>query len=78
MISAADSSFRSPNLFAAPLEGIRRGVEQAGEAAGKIASGDVSPENIVSEIQATIVVKANSVAMRTADEILGTILDAKA
>jgi hypothetical protein len=77
MISPADASGPT-NLFAAPLEGIRRGVAQASESAQKIASGDVSPENVVAQIQAEILVKANAVALRTADEILGTMLDTKA
>jgi hypothetical protein len=78
MITPADSSPRTINLFAAPLDGIRRGMEQANQAATKIAAGDVSPENVVSQIQAEILVKANAASMRTADEILGTLLDATA
>jgi hypothetical protein len=66
------------NLFAAPLQGIQRGLAQAGEAAGKIAQGDLSPQNIVSQIEAEILVKANAVSLRTADEILGALLDEEA
>jgi hypothetical protein len=66
------------DLFAAPLEGMRRGLAQAGQAAEKVASGDLSPENVVAQIQAGVLVKANAVAVQTADELLGSIIDLKA
>ncbi len=78
MISPTDSATRGLNLFAAPLQGIQRGMAQAGEAVQKIASGDLSPENIVQQMQAEVLVKANATALRTADEILGALLDEKA
>lgn len=78
MISPTSSASRNFNLLAAPLEGMRRGVEQMNAASTRIAAGDVSPENVVMQIQAEMLVKANAVSMRMADEILGSIIDAKA
>jgi hypothetical protein len=77
MISPAGAS-GPKDLFAAPLEGIRRGVAQVGEAAQKIAQGDVSPENVVAQIQGEILVKANAAVLRKTDEILGALLDTTA
>jgi hypothetical protein len=79
MISPAGSAgSNANNYFAAPLEGIRRGMAQAGEAAEKMARGDLSPENVVAQIQAEVLVKANVAVMRTTQEILGSIIDLKA
>jgi hypothetical protein len=77
MISPAGAS-GPDNLFAAPLEGIRRGVAQAGDAAVKIAQWDVSPENMIAQLQGEVLVKANAAVLRTADEIFGALLDTKA
>lgn len=74
MISSVGTS-SSPDLFAAPRQGIQRGIEQLNTAAGRIAEGDLSPENVVQEIQAEILVKANTVSARTAGEILGSLID---
>ena len=63
------------NLFAAPLQGMQRGVQQMNVAAERVAEGDLSPGNVVEQIQAEMLVKANVVAARTADEILGSLLD---
>ena len=74
MISSVGSVGRG-DLFAAPLEGMRRGVSQANTAAAGIAQGDVSPENMVGLIEAKIQVKASAAAARTADQLIGTLLD---
>jgi len=74
MISAT-SSAGMPDLFAAPLQGMRRGIEQMNAAAQQVAQGDISPDNVVQQIQAEVMVKANAIAARTADEILGSLLD---
>lgn len=74
MISSVGSS-GMPDLFAAPLQGIQRGMEQMSEAAQQVAEGDISPENVVQQMQAEILVKANVAAARTADQILGSLLD---
>jgi hypothetical protein len=77
MISPIASQGRM-DLFAAPLEGMRRGAAQAGQAAQNIAAGDLSPENVVAQIQAETLVKANAIAAKTAAGILGSIIDLKA
>lgn len=74
MISSINSS-GMPDLFAAPLQGIQRGVDQLNTAAQAVAQGDISPGNVVQQIQAEMLVKANVVAARTADQILGSLLD---
>ena len=68
----------SANLFTAPVQGIKRGVSEAGAAAQKIAEGDLSPNNFTSLIQAGIEIKANRAVAITADEMIGTLLDRKA
>ncbi len=74
MISSIEASGQ-PNLFAAPMRGIQRGMQQMSEAAQKVAEGDISAENVVQQISAEMLVKANAVAARTADEILGSLID---
>ena len=77
MIPAVGSPVRV-DMFFAPQEGLRRGVSQANAAAAGIAQGDVSPENMVGLIAAKIQVKASAAAARTADQLIGTLLDAVA
>lgn len=74
MVSSLSPSAHS-NLFAAPLQGIQRGMQQMGAAAQRVAEGDVSAANVVQQIEAEMLVKANVVAARTVDEILGSLLD---
>ena len=50
-------------------------MRQMAAAAENMANGDISPENVVQQIQAEVLVKANVVAARTADEILGSLID---
>ncbi len=71
MISAVGSS----GLLAAPLQGMQRGMQQLNTAAARVAEGDVSPENVVQQIQAEVMVTANAVTARTVDQILGSLLD---
>lgn len=65
-------------MHAASLEGMRRGVDQAGAAAQRMAEGEITPDNAVGMIEAEMLVKANAVAARTIDQLLGSLLDAKA
>ena len=65
----------TPDLFAAPRSGIERGMRQMHDAAQEIAQGEITPENVVQQIQAEVLVKANVMAARTADQILGSLLD---
>lgn len=78
MINATRSSGAAPYYFQNPLAGMRRAVEQANSAAQRIAEGDVSPENMVSTMEAKIMMKANAVTLKAADSMLGTLLDEKA
>jgi len=74
MFDAAGAPAAS-RLFAAPREGIARGIQQMNAAAARVAEGDLSPENVVAQIEAEVLVKANVAAARTADEILGSLID---
>ena len=64
-----------PDLFAAPRQGIERGIQQLNTAAGRIAQGDLSPGNVVQIIEAEMLVKANAVTARTAGDILGSLIN---
>jgi flagellar basal body rod protein FlgG len=68
----------STQYFQAPLQGMQRSVAQLNQAADKIAQGDVSPENIVSTMEAKIMFKANAQVVKTQDEMLGTLFNEKA
>lgn len=61
--------------FGSAMKGMTRSVEQFNKAAGKIASGDLSPENMVDMMQSEKMVKASTVALRTQDEVIGTLLN---
>jgi hypothetical protein len=74
MISGVQSS-RLLGLFGAPLDGLRRSQRKLEENAQAIARGDLSPDNIVGLIEAEKSFKANAVVVRTADRMVGTILD---
>ena len=74
MISPINSSSRI-NPFAAPVDGIRRAITQAGAASEKLADGEITPENMVALLEAKALVKANAASIRTADEIRRTLLD---
>ena len=71
-------NYSTSNLFANPLLGMRKAVEQANDASEKIADGDISPENIVSGMEAQIQMKANVATLRVADSLIGTLLDRRA
>jgi hypothetical protein len=77
MISSVGSSGPA-NLLASPLEGMRRGMRQAEQANEGIENGDDLPENMANLVEATVLVKANSIAARTADELIGSLLNTKA
>jgi hypothetical protein len=75
---APTGGFGPIDLFAAPLDGVRRGVRQHAEAGERMAAGDVSAENMVDLIEANVLVKANIAVLRSADKMIGSWLDAKA
>ena len=77
MISSLGSNIPA-NLFDAPTQGIKRGVNEANGAAQKIAEGEISPDNFTALLQAGIEIKANRAVAVTADEMIGTLLNRKA
>lgn len=52
-------------------------MRQQAESGERIAEGDLSPENMIGLIEAEAMVKANAVVLRSADELLGSLLDVK-
>mgnify|MGYP000961932689 CR=1 FL=1 len=77
MISSLGTSVSS-GLYDAPLQGIKRSLEDANSSAQKIASGDLSPDNFSALLQAEVQLKANRTVAVTTDEMIGTLLDKKA
>ena len=77
MISPA-SRFGQLELFDAPRQGMQRAFAQAGDAAGRIAEGEVTPDNMVDLLEAEALFKANAAVMRSADEMIGWLFDEKA
>jgi hypothetical protein len=60
------------------VQGIRRAINQADKAGENIAAGQIEPDNMIDLLQAAILVKANAATLKTADEMLGAILDTRA
>lgn len=77
MISSLGSGIPA-NIFDAPTQGIKRGLDEANGAAQKIAEGEISPDNFTALLQADIAIKANRAVAVTADEMIGTLLNRKA
>lgn len=74
----------SPNsLFATGVKGVQTGIAGANDAAGKIArlgteqGGDVATP-VVELKQNELQVKASAAVIKSADEMLGTLIDIKA
>jgi hypothetical protein len=74
MISSVNSH-RQLELFEAPRRGMQRAFAQAGDAAGRIADGDVSPDNMVDLLEAGTLAKANVAVMHAADDMIGWLFD---
>lgn len=74
-VTPASSSVN--NLFTSAQEGMQRALKQANVAADHLADGDVDPQPIVDLDEASIMLKLNAVTLRTADEMLGTLLNTK-
>ena len=68
----------SAGLFTAPVQGIKRGIDEANNAAQKIAEGAITPDNFTALIQAGIEIKANRTVAITADEMIGSLFNRKA
>jgi len=77
MISSVGPNL-SAGLFTAPVQGIKRGMDEANGAAQKIAEGAITPDNFTALIQAGIEIKANRAVAVTANEMIGTLLNRKA
>lgn len=67
----------APTYYNAPMRGINRAVEQINKAGQKIAEGDVSADNMVDMISSEKLMKASTVALRTQDEVIGSLLNVK-
>jgi hypothetical protein len=65
------------NLYAAPLLGMSRAVRQAQGAAEKVAKDGPSVEAMIELREARLLLKANAAVARTADEVVGAILNQK-
>lgn len=76
--SVASASFGQLELFEVPRQGLQRAFNQAGEAAARIAEGEVTPDNMVDLLEAEALVKANAAVLRTADDMIGWLFDEKA
>ncbi|HEU5078237.1 MAG TPA: hypothetical protein VFT72_03455 [Opitutaceae bacterium] len=77
LASSSVGSARS-NLFDLAASGMNRAFSKANAAGAQIANGDIEPQPFVDLIEAKASLKANAAVMRTADEMLGTLLDEKA
>jgi hypothetical protein len=81
MISSVASSpyaYGQLELFEAPKQGMQRAFAQAGEAAERIAAGEVTPDNMIDLMEAEALAKANTAVLRTADDMIGWLFDERA
>ncbi|HQF38896.1 MAG TPA: flagellar basal body rod C-terminal domain-containing protein [Opitutaceae bacterium] len=67
----------SANAVARAQEGMRRGLARFGTAAEEISRGNLDPSNVVGQIEGQRTYEMNAAVVRTADEMLGTLLDIK-
>ncbi len=65
----------SPDAFAIAQEGMRRGLARFSQAAADVVQNDATPENMVGLIEGQRVYEMNAKVLRTADEMLGTLLN---
>jgi flagellar hook protein FlgE len=76
MISPAGNDSGSyPYYFGGSLKGMNRAVETANRAAEKISNGEINAENMVDLMQSEKMMKASAAALRTQDEVIGTLLN---
>ena len=81
MISSVASSspyYGQLELFEAPKQGMQRAFAKAADSAGRIANGEVTPDNMVGLLEAEELAKANAAVLRTADDMIGWLFDEKA
>lgn len=60
-----------------PMLGVRRAFAQMDGASEKISQGDVSAQNMVKLMESEKMAKASMVALRTQDDVIGTLLNIK-
>lgn len=77
-VASSSSYYGQLELFEAPKQGMQRAFAQAGEAAARIADGEVTPDNMVGLLEAETLVAANAAVLRTADDMIGWLFDEKA
>ena len=56
---------------------MRRGLARFGTAAEEISRGNLDPSNVVGQIEGQRTYEMTAAVVRTADEMLGTLLDIK-
>lgn len=64
-----------PGTLMTAVQGLKRASAQAGEAAGRIAGGEIEPRTVVAPKTAETAFKANAAVIRTADEMQHRLLD---
>lgn len=74
-VSPSSSSIHT--LFASSSEGVHRAIAKANRAGEQLANGELDAEPLIDLNEAAILVRLNTAAMRTADEMLGSLLDVK-
>jgi len=64
-----------PDSFAVAQEGMRRGLARFNEGSQAVAQGNLDPGGVVGMIEGQRTYEMNAKVLRTADEMLGTLLD---
>ena len=65
------------NLFSSARDGIHRAVTKANSAGEQLANGELDAEPLIDLDQAALLVKLNTAALRTGDEMFGSLLNVK-
>jgi len=76
MIQAIKST--PSQYFQTPLQGMQQAMKDFNQASERISQGEITPENMVATMEAKILFKANAQVVKTQDEMLGTLFNAKA
>lgn len=66
------------SIIGSGLSGMTRATQRVERAAGEIAQGSLDPKDVVELTLGQREFEANAAVLRTADEMLGTLLDRKA
>lgn len=76
-MSIGSTQASTARMYGNAYEGMARATRQFNEASEEMAKGIVTPEAAAEQIEATVLAKANAVAMRTADQLIGSVLDVR-